>query len=175
MFVYSPNIIIHVQRGGERGDDPPLAFVVLLWTPPLAWKIVPLLRVKKVGLYPPEHFEYPYPWPPLISKKNFCRSTANMSYVFVNPNIWSHGESGASAWDESIGFLIKCIMIDLILHEFKIIQDQWISFEIWTLNPWFCEVNYYFKYMAEECFMPVLAKLSVCDGKNGITMYCVFQ
>ena len=83
--------------------------------------------------------------------------------------------SGASAWDESIGFLIKCIMIDLILHEFKIIQDQWISFEIWTLNPWFCEVNYYFKYMAEECFMPVLAKLSVCDGKNGITMYCVFQ
>ena len=84
-------------------------------------------------------------------------------------------ESGASAWDESIGFLIKWIMIDLILHEFKIIQDQWISFEIWTLNPWFCEVNYYFKYMAEECFMPVLAKLSVCDGKNGITMYCVFQ
>ena len=31
------------------------------------------------------------------------------------------------------------------------------------------------KYMAEECFIPVLAKLSVCDGKNGITMYCVFH
>jgi len=66
-------------------------------------------------------------------------------------------------------------MLDLILHESKIIQDQWISFEAWTLNPWFCEVDFYFKYMAEECFMPVIAKLYVCDGKNGITMYCFFQ
>ena len=26
--------------------------------------------------------------------------------------------------------------------------------------------------MAEECFMPVIAKLYDCDGKNGIMMYC---
>ena len=114
-------------------------------------------------------------WLALEVNYHFVRLFLDSACVYIGVYIRNIGESGASAWDESIGFLIKCIMIDLILHELKIIQDQWISFEIWTLNPWFCEVNYYFKYMAEECFMPVLAKLSVCDGKNGITMYCVFQ
>ena len=41
------------KGGGEGGMTPPLAIVVLLWSPLLAWKIVSPLRVKKVGLYPP--------------------------------------------------------------------------------------------------------------------------
>ena len=120
--------------------------------------------------------KYSIPGPVISASSHSADFSIVWIYEFYfSSNSTKKVRSGASAWGESISFLIKCSMLYLILHESKIIQDQWISFEIWALNPWFCEANYYFKYMAEECFMPVLAKLSVCDGKNGITMYCVFQ
>ena len=33
--------VSYVSKGGGRGGMTLLAFVVLLWTPPLAWKIAP--------------------------------------------------------------------------------------------------------------------------------------
>ena len=79
----------YVAKGGGEGDDPPpLAIVVLLWSPLLAWKIVPPLRVKKVGLYPPKHFEYPYPWTPPRRprpKKNFLPLRGKSELYFWQP------------------------------------------------------------------------------------------
>ena len=78
--------------GGD--DPPPLSLRSPTLDPSLGLKNCPPLRVKKVGLYPPKHFEYPYPWTPPRRprpKKNFCRSAANLSYIFGKPNIRSHG------------------------------------------------------------------------------------
>ena len=83
------------QKGGGEGGWPPLSHRSPTLVPPLGLKnCPPPLELKKLDCTPPEHFEYPYPWTPPRRprpKKIFCRSAANLSYIFGNPNIRSHG------------------------------------------------------------------------------------